>query len=138
MRQAPVTPSGLLRHANEFLHAAELVLKDSNEVSIPSYFLFGRSIELSFKAFLLSRGMRISELKSKKFGHDLSALLDEALSRGIGELIVIDELAEGVIRLLSEDYLNKRFEYRETGGIYLLPLINVTKRVAKELSELTL
>jgi len=38
-----------------------------------------------------------------------------------------------VLELLSYDYMEKRFEYRVTGGTYCLPLIDVTEQVARKL-----
>ncbi len=134
MSQPQETPSGFLCHAKEFLAAAELVLNKTKHVSLPSYFLFGRSIELSLKAFLLTCGMTKGELKRKKFGHDLEALLDEAIKRGLENEVLIDEVEKGVLELLNYDYLNKRFEYRVTGGTYRLPLIDVTERIARKLA----
>ena len=39
------TPAGFLYDAREFLKAAELVLNRASGVSLPAYFLLGRSIE---------------------------------------------------------------------------------------------
>ena len=52
MDQGRETPEGFLLHAREFLAAAELVLNRATHVSLPAYFLFGRSVELSLKAYL--------------------------------------------------------------------------------------
>jgi hypothetical protein len=51
---------------------------------MPYYFLLGQSIELSLKAFLLGRGVPLKELRSRKYGHNLETLLDEARRRKLG------------------------------------------------------
>lgn len=135
MSQPQETAAGLLCHAREFLCAAELLLSNSEQVSLPSYFLLGRSVELSLKAFLLACGMTRRELKSRKYGHDLEALLDEAIMRGIEREVSIKDVERGVLQLLNLDYLEKRLEYRVTGGTYYLPLIDVTEQIARKLSN---
>jgi hypothetical protein len=128
------TPSGFLIHAKEFFEAAQLILSRRDSVSLPSYFLLGRSIELALKAFLLSRGLEAKELKSRKFGHDLDALLDKALALGIEDELSITELEEGALRLLNYDYLDKRLEYRITNRTYALPFIDITTQIAQKLA----
>lgn len=78
--------------------------------------------------------MKARELKSRKFGHNLSSLLDAALERGIGQQLKLDSIEIGVIKLLNYDYMEKRFEYRDTGGVYYLPVIDVTERVTRKLA----
>lgn len=130
------TPEGFLLHANEFFLAAELVLNRANGVvSLPAYFLFGRSIELSLKAFLLRCGMKITKLRSPKFGHDLSALLDEAMKRGLICEVPLNQREVAVVHLLNEDYEKKKYEYLITRGTYSLPLIEVTEEVSRKLAN---
>ncbi len=128
------TAGGFLTHAREFLSAGELLLKNTRGVSLPAYFLLGRSIELSLKAFLLACEVKPSELKKRKFGHDLQALLDAALERGIGQQVRFRSVEIGIIGLLNCDYMEKRFEYRETGGTYRLPIIEMTVDIARKLA----
>jgi len=134
MSTAQETPKGFMESSQEFLSAANLVLNRSEEVSLPSYFLLGRSIELSLKAFLLQSGVPIRELRKRKYGHDLTALLKASFERGIDKRINISSIEQGVIELLNYDYMDKRFEYRISGGTYYLPLIDVTCEVAHKLA----
>lgn len=134
MSQPQATPAGFICHAREFLAAAELMLIKTEYVSLPSYFLFGRSIELSLKAFLLACGLTERELKFHKFGHDLEALFDEAINRGLENEVLIEEVEKGVLQLLNYDYLEKRFEYRVTGGTYYLPPIDITEQITQKLA----
>jgi len=128
------TPEGFLQHAQEFWAAADLVLNRAEGVSLPAYFLLGRSIELSLKAFLLHKGMPISELRKKRYGHNLRALLAESRAQGIERFVELEAIDAGVIDLLSYDYEAKRFEYRITKGTYVLPLLPETWGVAQRLA----
>lgn len=78
------TSYGLWRYGNDFREAAEIVAADRDITRFtPYYFLIGQSIELSLKAFLLGNGVPLDELKHPPLGHDLHALLQEALKRDL-------------------------------------------------------
>ena len=134
MTEQGETPSGFLKHAQEFWAAADQLLNRAEGVSLPAYFLLGRSIELSLKAFLLHKGMPITELRKKRYGHNLRALLAEARAQGIERFVELEAIDEGVINLLSYDYETKRFEYRVTKGTYALPLLPETWGIARRLA----
>ena len=127
------TSAGFLLDAREFLIAAELVLNRASGVSLPTYFLFSRSIELSLKAFLLGCGMTAKELRSHAFGHNLTALLGEAAKRRLHDLVPLEPVESGVVELLSQEYLGTHLGYRISGDTYHLPLIEVTEEVARKL-----
>ena len=132
--ESTTTPIGLLRRAQEFFAAGDVVLRATGDkVSIPAYFLFGHSIELSLKAFLLAKGVKIKVLKGRKFGHDLSSLLGAAQERGLATVLRIKDREAGTIELLSYDYMAKRFEYHVT-DTYYLPFIEVTRDVTENLA----
>lgn len=134
MKEPHETPEGFLKHAQEFWAAADLVLNKVEGVSLPAYFLLGRSIELSLKAFLLHKGIPVSELRKKRYGHNLKALLAESRIQGIERFVQLAAIDAGVIDLLSYDYEAKRLEYRITKGTYALPLLPETWRVARRLA----
>ena len=46
-----------------------------------AYYLLGHSLELLLKSFLIGRGTEVSELRSRKYGHDLEKLLTESKRR---------------------------------------------------------
>lgn len=119
--------------AAEFLKAGQLVLNRTVGVSLPAYFLLARSVELSLKAFLLHQGVSAKDLASKKFGHNLSALLNEATSRGLQSHVCLDSPDVGALGLLSDEYLSTRLGYRDTNGTYYLPRIDLTESVATKL-----
>ena len=76
----------------------------------------------------------MSELRFKELGHNLEALLDYAKKCGIDQYVQLETLECGVVQLLSFDYAEKRLEYRNTGGTYYLPLLDVTWNVARKLA----
>jgi hypothetical protein len=52
--------------SKEFLEAANLIAEAAGgRVSLPAYYLWGHSIELSLKAFLIGRNAPLRELKKK-------------------------------------------------------------------------
>jgi hypothetical protein len=86
---------------------------------------------LSLKAFLV--GHRVSEKKLKSsFGHNLTALLEAATSRGLSQHTTLSEEDVAEIGLANEYYAKKVFEYfafEETVAGYprkpALPLLGV-------------
>ncbi len=128
------TPEGFLKHAQEFCEAAELVCTNSSTVSLPGYFLLGRSVELSLKAFLLKCGLTVKQLRSRPYGHNLRELLQAAHENGLTDHVELGEREGASIYLLSHDYVTKRLEYRQTGQEYALPFLGVTLRITRELA----
>ncbi len=126
-------PEGFLRLAREFVAAGQLVLNRTNEVSFPAYFLFGRAIELSLKAFLLRSTLSIDVLSRAPYGHNLVSLLETAINDGLANVVALSAQEQATIQLLSDDYTDKRFEYPVAGATYHLPLISETDQVAMKL-----
>lgn len=133
MARQVTTPRGLLIHAAAFSAAAEAVHSSKLNDPLPKYFLWGRTIELALKSFLLAEGQTVTELRSKSFGHDLNALLRDAKARGISTLIGLNAIHIGIVQVLNFDYMSKRFEYRETGATYHLPDVTLTRQLVKRL-----
>ena len=129
------TPYGMWRYGNDFRKAALAVSSHYNDRAfMPYYFLLGQSIELSLKAFLLGRGVSLKELRSKKYGHDLKALLDEARRHRLGLEVKLENTHCAVIHLLGIEYLDKRFQYIRTGLMHL-PDIWLAQEAADKLSN---
>lgn len=131
-RKTPI-PRAFHTHAAAFSAAAEVVSSSKLKDPLPEYFLWARTIELVLKSFLVAEGMTLSEVRSRKFGHDLNSLLREARQRGISELIGRDAIQTGLVQLLNHDYLSKRFEYREPGTRYHLPDVGMTRQLVGRL-----
>lgn len=117
MTVARTTSAGLWRFSKEYLHAASLVSKANNGAfSHPGHFLFGRSIELALKAFLLARGVPYGKLRNHPYGHSLTALLREARRRRLGLECKLSAKEIQIILLLDTEYSSKRHEYIVTGS----------------------
>lgn len=133
MARQGTTPRGLLQHAVAFSAAADAVHLSKLGDPLPKYFLWGRTVELALKSFLLAQGRTVPELKSKAFGHDLNALLRDAKARGVSELIGLNTIHAAIVQLLNLDYMTKRLEYRETRAQYHLPDVTLTRQLVKRL-----
>ena len=111
----------------EFLEASKLVLPPpeneleelKQKISFPAYFLVGHSIELSLKAFLLGRGLSNDTLRSRKYGHNLTALMKEARRRKLGAFVKLKKNELVAIETLNDCYSNKEFEYTVVGYRHL-------------------
>ena len=116
-------PLGCLRLANEYLRAATAAQTPpktavealKQRISLPAFFLSGHAIELALKSFLLARGTSISELRSRKYGHDLAALVVEARRRKLGNEVPLSQPELEAMHLLNECYSAKELEYAITG-----------------------
>lgn len=73
----------------------------------PTEFLYWHSIELFLKAYLLADGMKLSELRKRKYGHNLTALTAEAKKRGLKLSSKDEELLS--FMPTTEDMLDLRY-----------------------------
>jgi len=67
----------------------------------PVRFLFAHAIELYLKAYLLLKGVKAKELRSRTLGHDLKLLMAKAVEKGLivsQEHLAAVELANEAIR----------------------------------------
>jgi hypothetical protein len=129
------TPSfGLWRYGNDFGIAANLVAGIENPRRfMPYYMLAAQSIELLLKAFLLSRGVPLSDLKGS-FGHDLTKLLDRSMDEGLEAFVAITGAECGAIDILSVEYKERRFMYIQTGPL-MLPELSIIHGFLEKLSQ---
>lgn len=128
-----ITPRGLHTHGKEFFSAAEAVYSLSKPAPLPLAFLWGRSIELLLKSYLLSVGVTLDQLRSRKYGHNLVALHKKASAQGIDSLIGKDAIIPGFMQLLNIEYGTKRLEYRESGTMYHIPDAKVARQIIQRL-----
>ncbi len=130
-----ISPFGFHRYASEFLKAAKGFQK-TNAFSPVPYYLFSRSIELSLKAFLLTKGFSKRTLK-EKFGHDLEEALNKSVSLGLDDIVVISCLYKDNIKKANNYYASKGFEYFEVCkavmGYPNLPSLDVLSEIASTL-----
>ncbi|WP_192630405.1 hypothetical protein [Lysobacter sp. OAE881] len=113
--------------------AAELV-HSRDELIMPAHTLLGMSFELALKAFLLSRGMTVEELRKFPYGHDLEELWKAAKQRRVDRLFALGMLADDVLRTLNLHYKTHEFRYIRT-GIKTVPHWEFAAPLAKSLIE---
>lgn len=126
MNNQRTTPYGLWRYGSDFYKAANSVLIQHNsEHFMPYYFLIGQSIELSLKAFLLADGMQLSTLR-KSYGHDLRKLITTSVERNIIDHVPLEDSHVAVMDLMTDEYLERRYQYIKTGMMQLphIPLVH--------------
>lgn len=143
MSKPQTEPFGVARLAKQFLDAAVSVqapAKTASQelaqpVSLVAFYLVGHSIELSFKAFLLGRGMSTASLKNPRtFGHNLNALLIESRKRRLGTYVKLSATEIKIVQLLNDCYSAKEFEYMFNGN-RRLPHYSVVIRLAAKLQK---
>jgi hypothetical protein len=128
-----ITARSLYDHAQVFSEAADLLHRSKFADPLPKCFLWGRTIELVLKSFLITRGIPVMTLKSTQYGHDLNALWCAARECEIEKLIGREAVHTGIVRILNLDYMSKRFEYRESKGEYTLPDTQITRQLIQRL-----
>ena len=130
------TPIGFHNYASDFAVWANRSRGEKTQFFSPvPYYLYCRSIELVIKAFLLAKGITKKQLKARKLGHDLTALLTEARKMGLEDIVVIDPEWEAELSKANDYYFKKDFEYFNVAfGYYSLPSLVVLN----ELSEVLL
>ena len=134
MEEFQTTPHGLWTRAKQFAEAAKVVADAAgDQFSVPAYYLWGHSIELSLKAFLFDCGVCLPKLK--RLGHDLKALVEEAKRHNLGKKVYLNARELGEIYVLNYEYMAKRFEYHETED-YHLPCRERTQRIAEKFVRL--
>ena len=130
-----ITPDNLWCLAEEYYKAGRtLFLKGKKNINygIPCYYLYCHSIELSLKAFLLGRGINQNELKKRKYGHNLEALLNEARRRKLGREVKLDKNDLKMIKFFNVLYSNKEFEYSERWSVPQVPNASYLDMTAKK------
>lgn len=134
MSEQRTSPYGLWRYGNDFRKAAIAVEERYKKVGfMPLYFLLGQAIELFLKAFLFANGYEPESLR-RKYGHNLSALIEEALHQGLADHVSLKPKYVAVIRVLNEQYQPRKLQYIET-GLKSLPEIHILQLAAQALSK---
>ncbi len=108
------TPAGYWRVAAEYAVAAKSVQSVSDRLLFPTLQLHGQAIELSLKAFLLKRGMKLQDVETMR--HRLTQALKVARSRRLGTEVKLSRRDVMLIQLLDLNYSKHRFRYIVTGA----------------------
>jgi hypothetical protein len=133
-------PLGTYKYGGDFLKAAEDFA--GRPMSVVPHFLRCQAIELGLKAFLLLKSVAALVLTRRPYGHDLSALLDEAQKRGLSAFFPIESAEVDTIRLANDFYdsgprRRRRFQYFEVAMIpslrEKLPDATILQQIASKL-----
>ena len=106
--------------AREF-HNSACITKRAGCSFTATYYLFGHSIELSLKAFLLKSGISATVLKRRPFCHDLEALLERSIDLGIRDVWRDNAHDALSVHWLNQIYSEKWLEYPIINGAWNLP-----------------
>lgn len=101
----------------------------------PGGHLLSMTAELALKAFLLEVGMTDRELGSRKIGHDLGAILREAVERGL-RLYEEDVVHILVMRTAHLEHFHRYGPQTLTGGAYTSSLLKDEEVVLKSLARI--
>lgn len=129
------------RFSQQFLAAALKVQRPAlteretlvQRPSLVAFYLVGHAIELALKSYLIARGLTVEDLRGRKYGHKLNALLAECRKRRIGLAVKLSAKDLQTIRGLNETYAAKELEYQFGGSRTLPPyadLVNVAERLS--------
>ena len=112
---------GMARYAFEFLEAARTVddkigSQHGYEIvpPIPVLYLAGHSIELSLKAYLLSRAVTLRDVR--QLGHSLHFCFRKAKELGLLDIVQFSGQEMGAVEILDGLYSTKQLEYIVTGA----------------------
>jgi HEPN domain-containing protein len=107
------TPTGYWHFAAQYFVAAEAVCAAKGNLMFPALQLYGQSLELALKAFLLKRGASLHEVEQLR--HRLTEILAAARRRRLGTYVKFSSNELALVKLLSENYAVHRFRYIVTG-----------------------
>jgi hypothetical protein len=107
------SPIGFHRYASEFAkYAWEAHAALGGQFSPVPYYLYGHSLELVLKAFLLARGVPMADLpRKRKLGHELAKILLKAKTLGLEQTVPLAAHWEPEVRKANAYYAGKGFEY---------------------------
>jgi hypothetical protein len=131
--EARSTPHGFWRFSADYLLAARAVdvrIAKERHYFFPALQLYGISIELSLKAFLLKRGKTLTEVK--RISHNLSDALAAARRHKLGRAVKLDRREMAAIQILDITYSTHQLRYIVTGTTKVPQLIYIS-RAAEEL-----
>ncbi|WNM63695.1 hypothetical protein [Candidatus Nitrospira neomarina] len=124
---------GFWRFAANYLLAArtvEVKIHGEGQLFYPTLQLYGITIELILKAFLLKRGLKLDQMRT--LSHNLEKTLILARRRKLGREVKLDPREIAAIHVLSIIYSGNQLRYIVTGSTKVPQLVYIG-RAAKEL-----
>lgn len=124
---ARTTPHGFWRFSADYLLAARAVdVKIAqHRLMFPALQLYGISIELALKAFLLQRGLTLAQVKS--LSHNLTRALALARKRKLGRSVKLDSREVAAIQILDITYASHQLRYIVTGTTQVPQLVYIAR-----------
>lgn len=110
-----MAPLALHFYAEQYLAAAKALPVPDVPFEPVRPYLVCHSIELGFKAYLSLKGHQMVSLSEGPFGHKLNTILDEAVTKGLLELISLSKAHREAISAAETYYAGKVFEYPAVG-----------------------
>jgi hypothetical protein len=107
------TPAGYWHFAAQYFVAAKAVSAARGNLMLPALQMYGQSLELALKAFLLKRGDSLADVEQMR--HHLTKILGAARRRRLGTCVKLSRNEVALVQLLSENYAVHRFRYIVTG-----------------------
>jgi len=118
----PAVPAEIARNAWDFRDAAiaaENVLGERveylNHASLPVASLFGVSIELALRSYILAENPSSTRAANADNDHDLASLYDEAKELGLARLVRIDDYDLKLLHVLGSLCSKPPSQYAGTG-----------------------
>lgn len=108
-------PLGLQFYAEMYFAAAKALPTPDVPFEPVRPYLVCHAIELGLKAFLSLKGHQMVNLAEGQFGHKLSAILSEAESAGLLEVVPLTAAHREAIKGAETYYAGKVFEYPAVG-----------------------
>ena len=143
-------PIGFYQYGQDFLEATKTRRRARPNSTVP-HFLCCQAIEHGLKAFLSWKGYAISDLRSKKYGHDLTKLLGEAKGKSLDDFVTLTANEQKTIAAATAFYdsallgttgkrkVSKRLQYFDpftsVQGHPGLPDLRTLKRIARRLVQ---
>ncbi len=122
------TPAGYWRFAAEYFLAGKAVHMAYPKLMAPPLQLYGQSLELALKAFLLKRGLALTEVETLR--HRLAEILSVCRTRKLGTEVKLTGHDIALVNLLSASYASHRLRYIVTGH-YSLPELKFMGQVCE-------
>lgn len=133
-----IAPIGFLEFGKDSYNAF-CAYKPDRKYSPSSYYLICRAIELSFKAYLLAKGMDRKKLKSKSLGHNLCSIFRKSKELQIGSVVSFTDKEIVNLKIANSWYADKGFEYFQLRNLIRddekLPNVEVLKGMVEKLFE---
>jgi hypothetical protein len=103
----------------------DVTIREDGQLFFPALQLYGTSIELSLKGFLLQRGRTLAEVKA--LSHSLTRALALARRHKLGRSVTLDHREIAAIQILDVTYATHQLRYIVIGATKVPELVYVSR-----------